>query len=56
MKNLVRVLFVQFVFLFLAATVITAQTPTIDDTSKTFEVRLPVTIIDKDKKKSILTK
>ena len=48
MKNLVRFLLVQFVFLSLSAAVF-AQTPTVDDTSKTFEVRLPVTIMDKKK-------
>ena len=50
MKNLVRFLFVQFIFLFLAAAAFAqnpAPTPPIDDTSKTFEVRLPVTVTDK---------
>lgn len=46
MKNLVRYLFVQFVFLFLVSAA-AAQTPTVEDTSKTFEVRLPVTVMDK---------
>jgi Ca-activated chloride channel family protein len=52
MKNLVRFLFVQFVFLLLAAAVQAQKptpTPRIEDTSKTFEVRLPVTILDKKK-------
>ncbi|HEY8560876.1 MAG TPA: VWA domain-containing protein [Pyrinomonadaceae bacterium] len=48
MKNSVRFLIVQFVFLFAAGAVF-AQTPTVDDTSKTFEVRLPVTVTDKKK-------
>src|SRR5215213_2205120 len=52
MKNLVRFLFVQFVFLFLALAA-SAQnpvpTPPVEDTSKTFEVRLPVTVMDKKK-------
>ncbi len=48
MKILVRYLFVQFVFLFLAFAV-AAQTPSVEDTSKTFEVRLPVTVLDKKK-------
>lgn len=62
MKNLVRFIFVQFVFLFLVAAAVSAQTPTpapkptatpaVEDTSKTFEVRLPVTI--KDKKKNLV--
>jgi Ca-activated chloride channel homolog len=61
MKNLFRFLTVQFVFLFIVASV-QAQKPTptptpkptivTDDTSKTFEVRLPVTI--KDKKKNLI--
>ena len=52
MKNLVRFLFVQFVFLFLALAAFAqnpAPTPPIEDTSKTFEVRLPVTVTDKKK-------
>jgi Ca-activated chloride channel family protein len=52
MKNLVRFLFVQFVFLLIAAAVQAQKptpTPRIEDTSKTFEVRLPVTILDKKK-------
>ncbi len=62
MKNLVRLIFVQLVVLILVAAV-TAQkstptpkptaTPVVDDTSKTFEVRLPVTI--KDKKKNLVS-
>ncbi len=58
MKNLVRFLFVQFTFLFIVPAV-QAQTPTptptpaIEDTSKTFEVRLPVTV--KDKKKELVS-
>src|SRR5215213_5182538 len=53
MKNSVRFLFVQFVFLFLALAAF-AQKPTptpppVEDTSKTFEVRLPVTVTDKKK-------
>ena len=62
MKNLVRFAFVQLVVLFLVA-MVTAQkptpvpkptvTPAVDDTSKTFEVRLPVTI--KDKKKNLVS-
>lgn len=50
MKNLVRYLFVQFVFLALAAAVCAQNptpTPPVEDTSKTFEVRLPVTVTDK---------
>jgi len=63
MKNLVRFISVQFVFLFLVAAAVPAQTPTpapnptatpaVEDTSKTFEVRLPVTI--KDKKKNLVS-
>jgi len=52
MKNLVRFLFVQFVFLFTAFAVFAQNptpTPPIEDTSKTFEVRLPVTVMDKKK-------
>jgi Ca-activated chloride channel homolog len=50
MKNLVRFVFVQFVFLLPAAAVFAQNpTPTIEDTSKTFEVRLPVTVTDKKK-------
>jgi Ca-activated chloride channel family protein len=61
MKNLVRSIFVQLVVLFLVFAA-EAQKPTpsptpspsptvvVDDTSKTFEVRLPVTILDKKKK------
>ncbi len=52
MKNSVRYLFVQFVFLFLAFSVAAQNptpTPSIEDTSKTFEVRLPVTVLDKKK-------
>ena len=62
MKNLVRFTFVQIVVLFLVAAVQAQKptptptpTPTIvtDDTSKTFEVRLPVTV--KDKKKNLVS-
>lgn len=52
MKKLVRVLSFQFVFLFLvfaAHAQTPTPTPTIEDTSKTFEVRLPVTVLDKKK-------
>jgi Ca-activated chloride channel homolog len=50
MKNLVRFTFVHSVFLFLAAAVFAqVPTPTVEDTSKTFEVRLPVTVTDKKK-------
>ncbi len=52
MKNLVRFLFVQFVILSLAAAAFAQNptpTPPIEDTSKTFEVRLPVTVTDKKK-------
>ncbi len=50
MKNPVRYLFVQFVFLFLASAAAAQNpTPTVEDTSKTFEVRLPVTVMDKKK-------
>jgi Ca-activated chloride channel family protein len=52
MKNLVSYLFVQFVFLILAVSVCAqnpSPTPPVDDTSKTFEVRLPVTVMDKKK-------
>lgn len=63
MKNLVRFLFVQLVVLFLVfaapaqkttptPTPKPTPTPAIEDTSKTFEVRLPVTI--KDKKKNLV--
>jgi len=57
MKNLFRFIGFQFVFLFLAAAVF-AQTPVptptpnqneVVDTSKTFEVRLPVTVLGKKK-------
>jgi Ca-activated chloride channel homolog len=59
MKNLVRYTFVQIAVLFLVFAV-PAQKPTptptpkttVEDTSKTFEVRLPVTI--KDKKKNLI--
>lgn len=51
MKNSVRFLTFQFVLLFLAAAAVVAQNPTptprVEDTSKTFEVRLPVTVNDK---------
>jgi Ca-activated chloride channel family protein len=50
MRNSVRYLFVQFVLLFLAAAVAAqnpSPTPPVEDTSKTFEVRLPVTVEDK---------
>jgi VWFA-related protein len=55
MKNLVRFLVVQSVFLFLVLAVAAQKptptpTPRIEDTSKTFEVRLPVTVLDKKKK------
>lgn len=62
MKNLVRFIFVQFVFLSTLAVAVAAQTPApkptatpagVEDTSKTFEVRLPVTI--KDKKKNLVS-
>ncbi|HEY0460618.1 MAG TPA: VWA domain-containing protein [Pyrinomonadaceae bacterium] len=55
MKKLVSFLSLQFVFLFLAFAA-GAQTPTptpaprVEDTSKTFEVRLPVTVLDKKKR------
>jgi Ca-activated chloride channel homolog len=60
MKNLVRFAFVQLVVLFLV-TAAAAQTPApkptatplVEDTSKTFEVRLPITI--KDKKKNLVS-
>lgn len=54
MKNLYRFVFLQIVFCFFAFGIM-AQTPSptpptsIDDTSKTFEVRLPVTVLDKKK-------
>jgi VWFA-related protein len=51
MKNLVRFSFIQFVFLILAGAAFAQKTtptpPPVDDTSKTFEVRLPVTVTDK---------
>lgn len=50
MRNSVRFLFVQFVFLFLASAVLAQNptpTPPVEDVSKTFEVRLPVTVTDK---------
>lgn len=50
MKNLVRFLFIQFVFLSLVAAAFAQNpvpTPPVEDTSKTFEVRLPVTVTDK---------
>lgn len=52
MKNLVRYLFVQFAILFFAFAVFAQNptpTPPVEDTSKTFEVRLPVTVMDKKK-------
>jgi hypothetical protein len=52
MKNLVRFSFIQFVFLILVSTAFAQNpvpTPPLDDTSKTFEVRLPVTVTDKKK-------
>jgi VWFA-related protein len=51
MKNLVRFLFAQFAFLFLASAAFAQQPtpPPVEDTSKTFEVRLPVTVVDKKK-------
>lgn len=50
MKNLARLTVIQFAFLFLASVAVFAQ---VDEPSKTFEVRLPVTI--KDKKKDLVS-
>jgi len=50
MRNLVRYLFVPIGFLFLTVAVAAqnpAPTPPVEDASKTFEVRLPVTVTDK---------